>query len=114
MCWDDSVTQDMNLVGTCYCGDMTVTFMVSSTPVHDTHLQGGIDTVFIDTVSLCAGLSERGVQRKATCRALFSKMLYLTEEENLLPSDNKVFNIQELRNVRPYERISSQDSCVFD
>lgn len=36
--------------------------------------------IMLDT----AGMSKAGVERKATCRALFSKMLYLAECEELL------------------------------
>jgi hypothetical protein len=51
----------------------------------------------------CAGLSERAVQRKATCRALFSKMLYLIESEAVLkPTDD--LNTRIVRNVRACTR----------
>lgn len=47
-----------------------------------------------------AGLSEKAVQRKATCRALFSKMLYLIENEQIMEA-NEVLSVDVLRNVRP-------------
>ena len=34
--------------------------------------------------SRSAGLSDKAIQRKATCRALFSKLLYLVEEPRIL------------------------------
>jgi hypothetical protein len=43
-------------------------------------------------------LSEKAVKRKATCRALFSKMLFLIENEKIMePSD--VLSVDILRNV---------------
>lgn len=44
------------------------------------------------------GLSERGLQRKATCRALFSKVLYLIEQETFL-NESRIMNVEELRNI---------------
>ena len=32
------------------------------------------------------GMTKAGIERKATCRALFSKLLYLAESEELAPS----------------------------
>lgn len=32
------------------------------------------------------GMTKAGIERKATCRALFSKLLYLAESEDLAPS----------------------------
>jgi hypothetical protein len=37
--------------------------------------------VMLDT----EGMTKAGIERKATCRALFSKLLYLVESEALLP-----------------------------
>lgn len=50
--------------------------------------------------NVSAGLSEKAVQRKATCRALFSKMLYLIENEQIMDT-NDVLSVDILRNVRP-------------
>ncbi|KAK9841995.1 hypothetical protein WJX81_003170 [Elliptochloris bilobata] len=36
-----------------------------------------------------AGMTKAGIERKATCRALFSKLLYLAESERLLPQDGE-------------------------
>ena len=47
----------------------------------------------------CAGLTQAGVQKKATCRALFSKVLYLVENEDFL-APNDTLNVDVLRNVR--------------
>ncbi len=35
---------------------------------------------------LASYVPQGGIERKATCRALFSKLLYLAESEELLPS----------------------------
>ena len=53
-----------------------------------------------ETLMFCAGLSERAVIRKSTCRALFSKMLFLVQNEQMLTPTNAIFNLNELRNVR--------------
>ncbi len=37
-------------------------------------------------VTLPQGMTKAGIERKATCRALFSKLLYLAESEELAPS----------------------------
>ena len=34
----------------------------------------------------CLHLQQAGIERKATCRSLFSKLLHLAESEELLPS----------------------------
>ena len=50
-------------------------------------------------VCLNAGLSEKAIQKKAACRAYFSKLLYLVENENVLkPTED--LNTRVLRNVR--------------
>ncbi|KAL0027862.1 hypothetical protein WJX77_011371 [Trebouxia sp. C0004] len=36
------------------------------------------------------GMTKAGVERKATCRALFSKLLYLAEYDGLLPQDTEL------------------------
>lgn len=36
------------------------------------------------------GMTKSGVERKATCRALFSKLLYLAEYDRLLPQDTEL------------------------
>jgi len=46
------------------------------------------------------GMSATGLQRKATCQALFSKMLYLTENEGLVAQDSEAFKTTDLRMVR--------------
>jgi hypothetical protein len=46
-----------------------------------------------------AGLSQKGLQRKATCRALFSKLLYLIQCDGIL-KESDVMSVNELRNVR--------------
>lgn len=35
-----------------------------------------------------AGMSKAGIERKATCRALFSKLLFLSEAEELFPENS--------------------------
>ena len=35
-----------------------------------------------------AGMSKAGIERKATCRALFSKLLFLAEAEELFPDQS--------------------------
>lgn len=47
------------------------------------------------------GMSPAGLQRKATCQALFSKMLYLTEHEALVAQGSDAFKTTDLRMVRP-------------
>eukprot|EP00892_Ulva_mutabilis_P005184 jgi/Ulvmu1/3037/UM015_0077.1 len=44
------------------------------------------------------GLSEKAIQRKATCRALFSKMLYLIEYEPIL-QPNEIMSVDVLRDI---------------
>lgn len=46
------------------------------------------------------GMSAAGLQRKATCQALFSKMLYLTEHEPLVAQGSDAFQATDLRTVR--------------
>ncbi|GBF89464.1 hypothetical protein Rsub_02036 [Raphidocelis subcapitata] len=43
------------------------------------------------------GMSASGLQRKATCQALFSKMLYLTEHEPLVAQGSEAFKTTDLR-----------------
>ncbi|KIZ03552.1 hypothetical protein MNEG_4405 [Monoraphidium neglectum] len=43
------------------------------------------------------GMSASGLQRKATCQALFSKMLYLTEHDPLVAHDSDAFKTTDLR-----------------
>jgi hypothetical protein len=46
------------------------------------------------------GMSAAGLQRKATCQALFSKMLYLTEHGPLVAHGSEAFRTTDLRTVR--------------
>jgi hypothetical protein len=46
------------------------------------------------------GFTAEGVERKATCRALFSKLLYLTEHEPLVAQGSEAFKTTDLRMVR--------------
>jgi hypothetical protein len=46
-----------------------------------------------------SGLTQKAVQKKATGRALFSKLLYLVEREDFL-KPNSTLNVDVLRNVR--------------
>lgn len=45
------------------------------------------------------GMTAQGVERKATCRALFAKMLYLTECEQLLPQGSPAAEVVDLRRI---------------
>ncbi|KAI8469776.1 MAG: hypothetical protein J3K34DRAFT_469711 [Monoraphidium minutum] len=45
------------------------------------------------------GMSAGGLQRKATCRGLFSKMLYLTEHDGLVAHDSDAFKTTDLRMI---------------
>lgn len=45
------------------------------------------------------GLSSSGIERKATCKALFSKMLYLADYEPLLNQESEVKETVNLREV---------------
>lgn len=62
---------------------------------HTTHAQTHTGTLMLTTEGMSAG----GLQRKATCQALFSKMLYLTEHEPLVAQDSEAFRVTDLRNV---------------
>lgn len=46
------------------------------------------------------GMTAEGLERKATCRALFSKLLYLTEYEPLVAQGSEAFKTTDLRMVR--------------
>ncbi len=46
-----------------------------------------------------SGMTPEGVERKATCQALYSKMLYLTECQALLDQDGEAFKTADLRMV---------------
>jgi hypothetical protein len=48
-----------------------------------------------------AGMTAEGVERKATCRALFQKMLALTECEWLVTQGSEAAQAVSLREVRP-------------
>lgn len=50
---------------------------------------------------MCAGVSEKVLQQKATTRTMFAKMLYLTETEQML-QPNKTVSADIVRKVRPY------------
>uniref|UniRef100_A0A383V399 Armadillo-like repeats domain-containing protein n=1 Tax=Tetradesmus obliquus TaxID=3088 RepID=A0A383V399_TETOB len=45
------------------------------------------------------GFTAEGVERKATCRALFSKLLYLTEHEPLVAQGSEAFKTTDLRMI---------------
>ncbi|KAF8069554.1 PTRH2 [Scenedesmus sp. PABB004] len=45
------------------------------------------------------GMTPEGVERKATCRALFAKLLYLTEHEPLVAQGSDAFAVTDLRTV---------------
>lgn len=45
------------------------------------------------------GMTAEGLERKATCRALFSKLLYLTEHEPLVAPGSDAFNQTDLRTI---------------
>lgn len=49
-------------------------------------------------------MTAAGVERKATCRALFSKLLYLIECDALLPQDSEARNEISLQEVKPLSR----------
>jgi hypothetical protein len=46
------------------------------------------------------GMTAEGVERKATCQALFRKLLYLTEHEPLVAAGSEAFVTTDLRLVR--------------
>eukprot|EP00878_Enallax_costatus_P021999 GHUV01023321.1.p1 GENE.GHUV01023321.1~~GHUV01023321.1.p1 ORF type:complete len:134 (+),score=37.91 GHUV01023321.1:126-527(+) len=45
------------------------------------------------------GMTAEGIERKATCRALFSKLLYLTEYEPLVAQGSEAFKTTDLRMI---------------
>ena len=45
------------------------------------------------------GMTPTGIERKATCQALFAKMLYLTECEALIAQESEAFKAADLRQV---------------
>eukprot|EP00210_Caulerpa_lentillifera_P001951 g1872.t1 len=46
-----------------------------------------------------AGMTSAGVERKATCQALFSKILYLTEHEAMLTPESEAAKIVDLKEI---------------
>ena len=47
------------------------------------------------------GMTAEGVERKATCQALVSKLLYLTEYQPLVSQGSEAFKATDLRMVSP-------------
>ncbi len=52
------------------------------------------------------GMTEQGVQRKATCQALFRKLLYLTEHEPLVRADSAAAAMTDLRKASAAARVA--------
>ena len=58
------------------------------------------------------GFSATGLERKATCKALFQKVLYLAEHEALVKAGSEAANKVNLRTVRGMPCKQGSKSCV--
>lgn len=79
-------------------------------------IYGKYGTMMLNT----EGMTPEGVERKATCSALFSKLLYLTEHEPLIAQGSDAFAVADLRTVRhmhvthPQAHTQPAPCCMHD